>query len=235
MIQSFVALDLETTGINPASDRIIEIGMVRVEDGNITGEYSRLIFPGMHISERITEITGITNEMVDGQPMIGEVLPEILDFIGELPLLGHNIIFDFSFLKKAVVNGGGTFEKEAVDTLKIARRILPQVEKKNLDRLCAYFQIPPGHSHRALDDAKSAMELYYRLAQVQPEDEGFFKTRPLNFSVKKEAPATPAQVRYLSALAAYHHISMRFTMEALSKSQASRMIDEIISTHGKIL
>lgn len=235
MIQSFVALDLETTGMNPSSDRIIEIGMVRVEEGSVTGEYSHLIFPGMRISERITNITGITNEMVDGQPMIGELLPEILAFMGNLPLLGHNIIFDFSFLKKAVVNGGGTFEKEAVDTLKIARRILPQVEKKNLDRLCDYFQIPPGNSHRALDDARSAMALYYRLAQVQPEDEGFSKARPLNFSVKKEAPATPAQIRYLAALADYHHIALHFTIEALSKSQASRMIDEIISNHGKIL
>ncbi|MGN0480308.1 MAG: PolC-type DNA polymerase III [Lachnospiraceae bacterium] len=234
MIDSFVALDLETTGISPASDQIIEIGMVRVVGGKVDGEYSRLVYPGFEIDLRITALTGITNDMVAGQPQISGLVPEILEFIGDLPLLGHNIIFDYGFLKKAVVNAGGTFAKSGIDTLKIARRILPPEQKKNLDLLCEYFGIDAGHSHRAFDDARSAMELYFKLYQVNPLDFGFEKAQELVFAVKKESPVTPAQKRYIRALLEFHNLDSRCDIDMLTKSQASKMIDSIIGEFGKL-
>ncbi len=234
MIDSFVALDLETTGINPAYDQIIEIGMVRVINGIQEAQYASLVYPGYEIDPYITNLTGITNEMVTGKPAIAALIPEILDFIGDLPLLGHNIIFDYSFLKKAVVTAGGSFEKSAIDTLKIARRLLPNVEKKNLDRLCAYFGIDAGSSHRALDDAKSAMQLYYRLYEINPDDAGFSELHALTFAVKKESPVTPAQKRYLRALLSYHNLQSKCDIDMLTKRQASKMIDAIIGEFGKL-
>ena len=212
MINRYVALDIETTGLNPAVDRIIEVGMARVEAGNITQKYSALVYPGITVSDRITELTGIHNEELTGKPRIEDIIGEITEFIGDWPVLGHNVIFDFSFLKKAAVNNGLTINDDGIDTLKLARRILPEVEHKSLSFLCGYFNIDPGRSHRAYDDAVSASMLY---------------------SVKKDSPITPPQKRYLAALVEKHNIKLEIPMEEMTKSMASRQIDTIIAQYGK--
>ena len=96
--------DLETTGLNPKTERILEIGAVLVENGEVKDRFSALIDPKRQISQRIVELTGITDEMVAGKPDIQEALPEFLKFCKDYPLLGHHIIFDYSFLKRAAVN-----------------------------------------------------------------------------------------------------------------------------------
>lgn len=234
MINSFVALDLETTGVNAASDQIIDIGMIKYIDGEPVAEYNQLVYPGFQIDPRITDLTGITDEMVEDKPTIAELVPEILEFIGDLPLLGHNVIFDFGFLKKAIVNAGHTFEKSAVDTLKIARRVLPPEQSKKLEEVCPALGIDTGHSHRAFDDAKSSAELYFKLYEINPEDFGFETAQKLNFAVKKESPITAAQKRYVKALLTYHRLEAKCDIEMLTKSQASRMIDSIIRDFGKL-
>lgn len=234
MIKDYVALDLETSGLNPSSDKIIEIGMIKITDGEITNQYTTLINPQEKLSARITDLTGITDEMVADKPLISEVIEEIVEFIGDLPLLGHNIIFDYSFLKKACVNNNITFEKMGIDTLKLARRLLPEVEHKNLDYLCAHFNINPGSSHRALDDANSAHNLYLKLYELKPGDEGFNEPVQLQYAVKKDTPVTIPQKRYLKALIEYHGVTLDVEMDALSKSKASKIIDKIISEYGKI-
>lgn len=233
MIDNYIALDLETTGLNPARDRIIEIGMARIENGNVVKSYDRLIDPGVVLAERITELTGITNDMLKGKPVISEVIAEILEFIGDTPILGHNIIFDYSFLKKAAVNAGLTIQGKGIDTLKIARRVVPETEHKNLDYLCAYYQIDPGHSHRALDDALSASALFQKMYEVKPEDSGFDQPMELIYAVKKDAPITAAQKRYLLALLAHNQLELEEELESMTKSDASRKIDQIISQYGK--
>jgi DNA polymerase-3 subunit alpha (Gram-positive type) len=234
MIKDYVALDLETTGVSPANDKIIEIGMAKVLGGKITECYQTMINPREKLQKRIVELTGITDEMLANQPVIAEVLGDVVEFIGELPILGHNIIFDYSFLKKACVNQNISFEKEGIDTLKLARRLLPELEHKNLDYLCAHFKINPGNSHRALDDACSAHELFGKLYEIKPDDDGFNSTIQLQYSVKKDTPVTDAQKRYLASLVEYHQITLDKEIESLTKSSASRLIDNIISEHGKI-
>ena len=86
MINRYVAMDVETTGLNPAVDRIIEVGMARVEDGQITQKYSTLVYPGISVSERITELTGIHNEELTGKPRIEDIIGEITEFIGDWPV-----------------------------------------------------------------------------------------------------------------------------------------------------
>ena len=104
MINSYVALDLETTGIGARHEKITEIGMVKVIDGETTDTYHTMVNPHREIPKRIVELTGITDDMVKGAPGIEEILDEVLDFTGDLPLLGHQIIFDYGFLVQAAVN-----------------------------------------------------------------------------------------------------------------------------------
>lgn len=234
MIDTYVAIDLETTGTNPAVDRIIEVGAIKIQNGNVKDVFSTFVNPQIPISPRITEITGITGKDVANAVLIEDIIGDILEYTKDLPILGHNVIFDYSFLKKAAVNNGMKFERNGIDTLKIARRVLPDVPHKNLSALCGYFGIDPGNSHRALDDAISASKLYYALYGVKPDDEGFTNALPLNYTVKRDTPITPAQKSFLTALITYHNIVIEQPVESLTKSQASRMIDGIISTKGRI-
>jgi DNA polymerase-3 subunit alpha (Gram-positive type) len=232
MIKDFVALDLETTGTSPSSDRIIEIGAVRFRDGVPADTMSTLVNPMLGIPPRITQITGIGDMDVDGAPVIGDLIVELVEFTRDLPLLGHNIQFDYGFVKKAAMDAGLAYERSGIDTLKLARRILPREMKKSLSQLCAYFGINPGNSHRALDDAISAARLYESLYGINPGDEGFVKPLPLMCSIKKESPITPAQRSYLSSLLKKSHMSLDSPIDELTKSQASRLIDTILSGGG---
>ena len=233
MINNYIALDIETSGLNPASDKIIEIGMAKVIDGRIEDKYSCLINPQEMISERITQLTGITQQMLNDKPVINDVIFEIIDFMQELPILGHNVIFDYSFIKKAAVNNNIKFERQGIDTLKLARRLLPEVEHKNLEYLCRYFNIDAGNSHRAYDDAVSAIKIFNALYCIKPDDNGFDELITLNYQVKKDSPITQAQKRYLLSLIEKHGIILAQDVEALTKSKASKLIDGIIGQYGK--
>ena len=111
MTDSFVVVDIETTGLTPASERIIEIGAVRVRGDQIGEEFDVLIQPGRKLSSFIIELTGITDEMLAGAPDICEGLRQFMEFAGEDILMGHHLSFDYSFLKRNIVNTGGSFER----------------------------------------------------------------------------------------------------------------------------
>lgn len=104
MIRDYTSLDLETTGLEPKKDRIIEIGAVKVRNGQAAEEFQALVNPGRLLDEKICVLTGISNEMLAEAPEIGEVIGRLLEFIGEDVLVGHRILFDYSFVKKAAVN-----------------------------------------------------------------------------------------------------------------------------------
>lgn len=235
MIHTYVALDLETTGLNPATDRILEIGAVKIIDGKETETLSTLVDPGRQVSERITELTGITNEMALTGMDYGQAVKKLVDFCEDLPILGHNILFDYSFVKAAAVNQGLTFEKEGVDTLKIARKLLPDLQHRTLEYLCSYYGIGEACHHRATEDARSAICLYKRLREEFPDSpEELFVPISLIYQAKKQGPITPAQKGYLNDLVKYHKIELSIRIESLTKNEASRMIDQIILEHGRI-
>lgn len=236
LTDSYIALDLETTGLSPAEDRILEIGAVKVENGRIRERYGTLLNPGIRISARIQELTGITDEMAAGGRDTRTAVAELVEFCGDLPLLGHNILFDYSFVKKNAVNFGLEFEKTGIDTLKIARRLLPDAEHKSLTALCCRYGIAHERAHRAVDDACAAMELYQCLAREFPDSPAeLFAPSPLVYRAKKQGPMTPAQKGYLNDLIKYHKITLDVSMDTLTKNEASRLIDKIISTHGRII
>lgn len=235
-MKSCIVLDLETTGLQPRTDRILEIGALKIEDGQETDSYHVLINPQMQIPYRIQELTGISQAMAEAGGDPEEALRGFLDFCGELPLLGHNIMFDYSFVKHKAVNLGLTFEKEAVDTLKIARKVLPDLASRSLAALCRHYRIDQGNAHRALDDTKSTWQLYQCL------ERDFFKGRPEIFkpqklvcAVKKQGPITFSQKVYLNDLLRYHRIETDVKIDSLTKSEASRMIDKIILNYGRIM
>ena len=236
MCDSYIAFDLETTGLRPTYDRILEIGAVKVEGGEVTGTYETFVDHGITIPERIVELTGITEEMVDGSPDIRTAVDGFLEFAGEGVLLGHNVMFDYSFMKRNVVNLGGTFERKGLDTLTIARLLLPELEGKSLDKVAAHYGIIQEHHHRALDDAMTTARIYERLREEfggrRPD---LFEPKPLLFKVKKEGPITNSQKVYLRDLLKYHRIDSNVKIEQLTKNEASRMIDGIILQYGKIM
>lgn len=235
MTEQYIVLDLETTGLSPRNDRILEIGAAKVTDGCVQEVYQTFVDPRMRIPERITELTGITDEMVCGQKSNEQAVRELVEFCGNLPLLGHNILFDYGFVKYSAVNLGIPFERNGIDTLRIARELLPAEEKKSLEALCSRFSISKEHAHRALDDALATHELYMALERMCPEEkETLFVPSPLICRVKRQGDITPAQKGYLKDLVTYHKIELEIDPESLTKNEASRLIDKIILNYGKI-
>lgn len=232
---TYVAIDLETTGLDPKHDKIIEIGAVLVSGGEVIQTFSTLVNPRRELDERIEELTGITSDMVAGAPDIGEVIGRIVEFCGELPLLGHHIIFDYSFLKRAAVNQGLAFEKNGIDTLTLCRRFMPDEERKNLGNASLYYGIKQEGAHRAMADALTAHLLYQAVKKIHfsatPEA---FSCKPLVYKVKKEQPATKKQKEVLRDLLKYHRINVSVQIDYLSRNEVSRMTDKIISQYGRI-
>jgi DNA polymerase-3 subunit epsilon/ATP-dependent DNA helicase DinG len=156
---SIVVIDLETTGLDPHKDSIIEIGAVRFNSRRIEDEWSTLINPQREIPSFITKLTGITNSMVRNAPIIHDVLDELADFIADLPVLGHNVGFDVSFL-----NAFGLLEyNDTLDTYDMASVLLPRAGRYNLSALGQLLGIPFPASHRALDDARVTHAVFVRL------------------------------------------------------------------------
>ena len=233
MTDTYICIDLETTGLNPKMDKIIEIGAVKVIDGKVTDTFSTIVNPGRILEERVSELTGITNDKLENAPYIEDILPALEDFLEDLPLLGHRILFDYSFLKKAMVTNKRSFERKGIDTLRIARRFLPSLEHRTLEFLCKHYGIPHT-AHRALEDAKATSELYQILAKdFYNEEEPCFKLQPLVYQVKKETPITKPQKERLYRLLEKHGITPDYDVEKLTRSEASRHTDKILAKYGR--
>ncbi len=166
---SLVALDLETTGLDARKDAIIEIGAVRFNASRIEAEFSTLINPNRLIPPEITQLTGISNQMVIKAPPLTAVLQELVDFVGDCPVVGHNVQFDLGFLFQANI----LRYAQAVDTYEIASVLMPLASRYNLSGLCQQLNIPNLGAHRALTDAKMTHQLFlelYDLAIEKPVD-----------------------------------------------------------------
>lgn len=235
MLKNYVIVDLETTGLRADTDKIIEIGAIKVENGHET-IYNSFVNPEIPISERIVEIVGITDEMVKDAPKIGDIIGEFIEFTKDLPLLGHNLLFDFGFLKTAAVQNGYRFQKNGLDTLDIARKYLSELQSRKLEYLCEYFDIRDEQHHRAWNDAKVTGELYHILCEkfenTEDKNKKVFEPKELYFEIKKASPVTPRQKSYLNSLLLRYGIKPDYVIDELTKSEASRMIDQILSKYG---
>lgn len=166
-VSSYCVFDLETTGISPKNDKIIEISSVKVKDGKIIDEFSTLVNPGIPIPFYATEVNNITDKMVKDAPSIEEALKEFVSFVGDYVLIGHNIHqFDMKFIYREMNDCFGKgMENDYLDTLFMARRALPDLSHHTLQDLAEYYGVSTEGAHRALFDCKMNQIVYENLAE----------------------------------------------------------------------
>ena len=158
-MQTLIALDIETTGLDPSTDAIIEIGAIRFRDSRQEDEWAELVNPGRPLPHFITQLTGISDDMLSGAPRITEVLESLESFVGEDPIVGHRIGFDLGFLRRRGLFGSNL----PLDTYDLAAVVLPDAGRYSLGALASLLKIPSMNAHRALDDAKTTMQVFQRL------------------------------------------------------------------------
>ena len=176
---TYVVFDLETTGFSAIKDKIIEIGAVKVEGGKITDRFSTFVNPGVPIPFRITQLTGITDQMVMDAPGIETVLPQFLEFIGEAALVAHNASFDVGFIEQNCRYQDIIPDFTSVDTVAMARILLPTLSKYKLNVVAGALHISLENHHRAVDDAGATAEIFIRFLEML-EEKGIHDLAHLN-------------------------------------------------------
>ena len=231
MLKSYVCFDLETTGLDPLYNEIIEIGALKVRDGKVAERFMEFIHPQEEISQMITNLTGITNEMVANARPADAVISDFLEFCEDDVLIGHNVGFDYSFMKSGASNLGLTFEKFGIDTFKIAQRTLKSLPSKSLSSLCEYYQIENKAAHRAYYDALATAKLYQTLAHYfESQNPKVFQPLQLQYKIKKVQPATPKQIALLERLTEQKELIPDWDTATLTRSEASRIIDRLLKS-----
>ena len=170
---SFVVFDLETTGFSPVNNRIIEIGAVKVENGEITDRFSTFVNPQVPIPFRIEELTSINDNMVMDAPVIEEILPQFLEFVGDAVLVAHNAGFDVSFIEENCRRQGKEQIFTYLDTVALARILLPQLNRFKLDTVAKALHINLHHHHRAVDDAECTADIFLKFVEMLAKQDVF--------------------------------------------------------------
>ena len=168
-----VVFDIETTGFSPLKNRIIEIGAVRVEEGRIVDKFSSFVNPDVPIPFEIEKLTGINDNMVLDAPKIDRVLPEFLEFCRGAVMVAHNAGFDISFIKENARQQGLEFNPTVLDTVSLARVLLPNLNRFKLDTVAKELKINLANHHRAVDDAGATAEIFVRFIKMLKERDIF--------------------------------------------------------------
>jgi DNA polymerase-3 subunit epsilon/ATP-dependent DNA helicase DinG len=160
-VKQLVSLDLETTGLDPERDAVIEVGAVRFRGERVEDVWSSLVNPGRPLPPFITQLTGISDDMLAGAPRLAEILGPLRSFVGHDPVLGHNIGFDFAFLRRRGLFG----DNDTLDTFDLASVLLPTAGRYRLGALASALGVPLRSQHRALDDAQTTRSVFLRLVE----------------------------------------------------------------------
>ena len=195
---AFVVFDIETTGFSPVKNKIIEIGAVKIEKGEITDHFSVFVNPKVPIPYEITKLTGIQDSMVLDAESIEEVLPKFLDFCQGAVLVAHNANFDMSFILENCKRQGFSTEYTYVDTLGLARVLLPAQGKHTLDAVCKTLKISLENHHRAVDDAKATAEIFLRFIAMLKEQQ--ITTLAQVNDLGEDSPSAIAKLPYYHAI-----------------------------------
>jgi DNA polymerase III subunit alpha, Gram-positive type len=180
----FIAFDIETTGLSPNSDRITEIGAVRIVNGEVRDSFDTFVNPERPIPAKITELTGITDEMVKDAPSEEEALRSFFDFCGEnAVLIAHNADFDTSFIRTAALRHGMEFKNTYIDTIPMCRSLLKGIKNYKLDTVAKFLKLEDFHHHRACDDAAILAKIFLCLLQRTAEDTGAKRISEINTSL----------------------------------------------------
>ena len=186
----YIIFDLETTGLSAATERIIEIGAVKVENGEILESFDLFVDPEKAITPEITRLTSITNEMVAGAPKEAEALEQFFRFCDGCDILvAHNADFDMGFLRAAIRRCGREEDPVQIDTLVMARAMYPELKKHKLDTIAERLGVTQKHHHRADDDARVLAEIFLKMVQKLVEDAGITKVMDINHSMGQQNTA----------------------------------------------
>ncbi|MCL2746661.1 MAG: exonuclease domain-containing protein [Coriobacteriia bacterium] len=167
---TYVSVDVETTGMSPSWDEIIEIGAVKVIRGAVVDRFSTLVNPGFPINSLITTLTGITNDDLACAPPIESVITPFVEWCEGHTILGHNVVaFDGSFLYDAAARNNLVFSNDYICTMRLARKLLPELQHHRLEDLKLYFSIETARSHRGVDDAEAAHLVYLEISKLVSE------------------------------------------------------------------
>lgn len=158
---TYCVLDLETTGFSATTEKITEVGIMKVRDGEVIDQFSCFVNPQKHIPQRVTEVTNITDDMVKDAETIEQVFPKILDFIKDSVLVAHNAPFDMGFLKQNAKTLGYEFDYTYLDTLSLAKDLFPDYKKYKLGKIAENLGIKVEVAHRALDDVDTTVKVFY--------------------------------------------------------------------------
>ncbi len=185
----FVVFDIETTGLHADRDAITEIGAVKVSEGKITEKFQTFVNPERPIPKNITELTGISDDMVADAPVISDAIKSFFDFAKGSVLVAHNASFDTSFIKEASRQSGMEYNFTHIDTLELARCLCPEAKNHKLDTLSKYFRIKLTNHHRAIDDANATGEIFIRLLELLElmEDREITRISQLNTALSGKA------------------------------------------------
>lgn len=163
----FICFDIETTGLNAKNDKITEIGAIRVKDRKIIDTFCTFVNPEVQIPAKITELTGITDEMVSNAPCEIDAIKKFIKFCGDNPILiAHNAPFDTSFIKASLLRNDITFEFSYIDTVPMCRALIKNIKNYKLDTVGKYLKIPEFKHHRASDDAKALAYIFINLISM---------------------------------------------------------------------
>ena len=218
--QEFVAFDLETTGLSSRDDRIIEIGAVILKDGQEMGRFQTFVDPERHLERKIVELTGITDEMLQGAPKIEEILPKFLEFVGDRVLVAHNSDFDTGFIRAACERQGLPYTYTAADTLILSQNLLQHLSKFKLDIVSNALSLPDFNHHRAGDDAMTCGLIMTKLMAMLEEEYDIHTLQTINpamVKLRSGGRITDRQARHI-ILFAKNQVGLRNLYHLISNS-----------------
>lgn len=181
----YIVFDIETTGLSNIHDKITEIGAVKIKNKQIVDSFSTLINPEIPIPAKITELTGITNEMVEGAPIIEDVLPSFFEFVGESCLVAHNADFDVGFIRENAKKIKYQLTNTIVDTLKLSRILLNHLKRHKLNIIAKELNVGLENHHRAVDDAKATAEIFIKFIELMNNKE-IYTLQDINHALGKK-------------------------------------------------
>lgn len=237
---TFICFDIETTGLSAARDKITEIGAVKIENGVITDTFSTFANPEMPIPQKITQLTGITDDMVKDAPSQSEAVGAFLEFAGDNVLVAHNAPFDTSFIAKACEDMGREYNYTSIDTVAISRAILTDIKNCKLDTVAKFLRLGDFNHHRATDDAEMLARIFINLCQRLTDDYGITKTNDINTKIAggdfKKLPTyhqiilvkNKTGLKNLYRLISYSHLNYFYKKPRIPKSELVKYREGLI-------
>lgn len=211
---SYVVFDIETTGLNPQSEMITEIGAVKIVNGRIVDTFAQLINPGRPIPPKITELTGISDDMVADKPDITEILPKFLFFCGDCIVVAHNAKFDTGFIRIQAARQELEFKNRVEDTLELSRELFPNEKSHKLNNVAERLDVSLENHHRAVDDATAAAEIFIKLMQIKEERN---KTLGKEYTIDTNPEFLKVPYHHIIILAK-NHVGLKNMYKLISKS-----------------